>query len=343
MLRLEALEHRYAPAAWTVNTLNDTPVANVNAHNAQDADGHVSLRSAIQQANFDGGSTSISFSVTGTISEANAMDSLNSDITIMGPGASSLTVARSSTASTDFSDIRVNANKTCLIFGLTFNSGTGSGGKGGGVYNDGDLDLVSCSVTNNSANLGGGIYNGADGTLGVEGCDVSSNTAIAGTMLNGYGGGIYNLGTVTVAAYTTIDGNTAATGGGGINSGPDATLSIYGSTTIHGNSSAGNGGGIYALGTLHVSASYITENTAVKGGGVYLTGCTATFDSDADIEYNNADKGGGAYLDTGSTTTFTNTTILNNSATTLGSGICYKTGVDYTISNCNQQGAIIDP
>src|SRR5947209_5183790 len=57
-LRLEVLEDRVSPAAFVVNTTDDTVAVNLTT--GQDAAGHVSLRSAVQAANNLGGGNSIS-------------------------------------------------------------------------------------------------------------------------------------------------------------------------------------------------------------------------------------------------------------------------------------------
>src|SRR5258707_1342402 len=61
--------------------------------------------------------------------------------------------------------------------------------KGGGIYNDGTLNLSACTVSGNSAAAhGGGIFNASDGTLTVTNSTLSAN---------GRGGGIGNVGTAT--------------------------------------------------------------------------------------------------------------------------------------------------
>jgi len=142
---------------------------------------------------------------------------------------------------------------------------------GGGVYNAGTL-TGGFPITNNIAyGNGGGIYNGARGTLTLSsgGASVYNNTA------NGDGGGIFNQGSITAlnsASYNTALGN----GGGVYNTG--TYLATSGTIS---NNQAQNGGGIYndvsgKLGDVAQSspfASTISYNEAtVNGGGVYNAG-----------------------------------------------------------------------
>ena len=84
----ERLEGRVVPAAITVMSPGDS--------------GPGSLRAAITQADVDTTPDTIMFapSVTGTITLLSALPDLSADITIDGPGASVLTVARSAAAGT---------------------------------------------------------------------------------------------------------------------------------------------------------------------------------------------------------------------------------------------------
>jgi predicted outer membrane repeat protein len=73
------------------------------------------------------------------------------------------------------------------------------------------------TLSGNTATLGGGIYN--QGTLDVRGSTLAGNTA------SDSGGGIYNLGTATVQ-QSTLSGNTATSAGGGIFNAASGMLTI---------------------------------------------------------------------------------------------------------------------
>jgi hypothetical protein len=138
----------------------------------------------------------------------------------------------------------------------------GSAG-GGGVSSSGKVTATGCNILNNSAKAGNGVNRGVGGGAAGGGLDCSSLT-----MSN-----------------TTVGGNTATggrnggrAGGGGISvNGPVQTISssvVSGNRAVGGNadtypSHPGNasGGGINSLGSLSVSLSTISGNTAQGGVG----------------------------------------------------------------------------
>ena len=137
------------------------------------------LRAAITAANAHVGADAIKFAVTGTINLSSALPAIKDNLTITGPGASKLTVQRSSSASTNFSVFNLNAGKSATLSGLTIAKGTGtlSAGitDGGGIFNSGALAVVNCALSGNSAGGGGGIYNSGAATL--TGVTVSKNSS----------------------------------------------------------------------------------------------------------------------------------------------------------------------
>jgi hypothetical protein len=79
-----------------------------------------------------------------------------------------------------------NANSgTMTMSGDTVNNNTATG-FGGGVYNDGQLTIINCTIAANNANQGGGIFNNA--VLKMANSTVASNTV---TGAGADGGGIY--------------------------------------------------------------------------------------------------------------------------------------------------------
>ena len=152
---------------------------------------------------------------------------------------------------------------------------TGNLGAGGGIFNSGTLNIIGGAVRGNSSNYGGGgIYN--RGTLTLNGCSVTGNETKSdvGSVLSGLvcGGGIMNAGSLTINGGEIRD-NTSDGDGGGILSKTPMTLN---SGEISGNTSGGNGGGICLVytsaATLNLNGGVITGNSAVRGGGVYVSG-----------------------------------------------------------------------
>src|SRR5271157_1589305 len=186
-LLLEPLEGRalLSLTTWTVNSLGDTGTGSGTSGD---------LRYVITQADQTQGDNTINFAVTGTITLNSALPDLSntSGLTdIEGPGATSLTVARSSAAGTpDFRIFTVDAGTQVSLFGLTITGGLANG-SGGGIYNGGTLTLTSSTVSGNSTagvsyDGGGGIYNDYSGTMSLTDSTVDGNSTAED---DGYGGG----------------------------------------------------------------------------------------------------------------------------------------------------------
>ena len=80
---------------------------------------------------------------------------ISTNLTINGPGADLLTVARSSSTG-PFRIFQVNPNATGELSGMTIRGGVAP--FGGGILNDGDLTLTEVAVVGN-------IAAGADGAV----------------------------------------------------------------------------------------------------------------------------------------------------------------------------------
>jgi hypothetical protein len=146
---------------------------------------------------------------------------------------------------------------TVTLSGLMIKQGGpafASGTFGGGIDNFGVLTVSQCTVSDNSAGNGGGIFNEPGATLTVSSCRLSANSAINGGGINNDGG------TVTIS-NSTLSGN-----------------------------SAGQGGGIFNGGTLTISDSTLSGNAANQGGGIYNDGGATLFVLDnSTIRHNTPD------------------------------------------------------
>ena len=173
---------------------------------------------------------------------------------------------------------------------------------GGGLYSEGILSLNASSITGNTANNGGGIYNDRFAqSLTIEnGTQVFNNTAAD------KGGGLYNdESTVTindsiVGSSNPGEGNQATDGGGIYDY--EGTITLHTTAELIGNSATGSGGGIYNdMGTwLLQEGSKVWGNDAVSdGGGIYNHGALTITESvvgaDEAAEGNHANRGGGIY------------------------------------------------
>ncbi len=152
---------------------------------------------------------------------------------------------------------------------------------GGGIESQGSgaFTIVDSTISQNTAENGGGFSNAADGTTHVERSLFWDNRAIVGLSDDaGLGGGIYGLGDAD-ASYEniTITGNFAQVRGGGFYVDADAGVRVSNSTIV-GNSSpiaSGAGGEIGSINfPIQPSTSVIFRNTIVAGN---LLGTNCSF------------------------------------------------------------------
>ncbi len=329
-----------APAAeaatFTVTNTNDS--------------GAGSLRQAIETANTDAAADTILFQsgLSGTITLTSGQLDISESVTITGPGAANLAVSGNNASrvfyiwsgeDSDVLDVEIS--------GLTVTGGA-TVGSGGGIVNFYEsLTLDSVIVSGNTASSRGGgialfsLYEGDSVT--IRNSTISNNSAE-------FGGGIYigDTGAPLTIVDSSITGNTATRDGGGVYFyDPDDAVTIE-RTTISGNTAQGNlgrtpaggtanglGGGIYLYdtdgGPLRIADSTISGNSAGDGGGAYF------FDPDNEFEFVNTTisgnlangRGGGIafYYAGDSDGRIAHSTITNNYASDGGGGIYAYDGI----------------
>jgi hypothetical protein len=205
------------------------------------------------------------------------------------------------------------------------------------VVND-SHPLTINGPTGGTATVSGGdaveVFDVTGGTVSIR------NLAIAHGHTSGSGGGISNAGTLTLT-NCTLDHDTAGNAGGGL-SNLGGTATLVGCTFNHDSagSTGGIGGGIFSFGTLSVTSSNLSNDSAgFLGGGIYihvnstatLTNCTLSNDSATD----GGGDGGGVFVDDNSTATLTNCTLSNDKAGNGGGGVCTDgTHSTATLTNC---------
>ncbi|MCL2642318.1 MAG: hypothetical protein FWD52_02210 [Candidatus Bathyarchaeota archaeon] len=154
------------------------------------------------------------------------------------------------------------------LWGVVVTHVEGGGGRGVYVERGGIFSLCSGTISGNSADKGGGVYN--KGSFTMWGGIVDTHCVISGNTAT-QGGGVYNEGTFIM------------NNNGG----------IYDNRCMDAGNSVGLGGGVYNKGTFTMNDGYISSNVASKGGGVYNKG---TFAMSGRIHGNVAtSKGGGVY------------------------------------------------
>jgi len=202
-----------------------------------------SLRQALVNANV--GDTIDATGITGVITLTSGELLVNNSVTINGAGADLLAVDGNA-AGTVF---QVMSMGPVTISDLTIRNAHGR--SGGGIFNGGDgtLTIINSALSGNTADFGGGVYNG--GTLNIVNSTISGNTA------NTEGAGVYNPVTLTII-NSTFSNNTSQIAGAVFNTG---TLVITNST-ITNNRSMFLAGGVVNLNNFQIGNTILNEGPA---------------------------------------------------------------------------------
>ncbi|MFN2624095.1 MAG: choice-of-anchor Q domain-containing protein [Chthoniobacterales bacterium] len=263
-----------AASTWTVTTTDDHTVGFCTSNDC-------TLREAITIAG-NGDVIQFAPTVTGTITLGGAGELfLQQNITINGPGANLLTINGAN--ATRIFEIQVGS--TVSISGLTitngFVGGAGGEGQGGGILNNGKLNLTACELTTNAINvtdagggagraLGGGLFNGNGSTAVIRNCTFEFNSVQASEA---WGGGMASRSASVIVINSTFSNN--------------VLRPAYGLNS-------GEGGGVFAF-----SAT------------VTLLNCTIAFNLPAS---GGTTTGGGIAQTNGSAVILRNTLIAGNTA-----------------------------
>ena len=195
-------------------------------------------------------------------------------------------------------------------------------GLGGGIFVEGVIDIVKCTITNNTANEGGGVMQNIYNNSGRE--IISGEKTI-----------------LTLDPETKIYGNTA-TRGGGVAIRAKASMSIpndkvvdytmqftLGGAYIYNNYATTNGGGICFITNSYTAGSAdqaevdrISKIILINDG--YIYGNTAGYGD------GNTGNGGGVYMESSHNTSLTisNGNIYGNTASGGNGGGVYMTGAN---------------
>ena len=189
--------------------------------------------------------------------------------------------------------------------------------EGGGIYNDGVATLTGSTIAENSAShsAGGGVLNGPGATLMLSNCRVTRNSAGFGGGGIGTHEGAQSDDTTTTLIDTLVWGNSSMGEGGGLSNGYPGTLTLVNSTVSE-NTATWWGGGISSGGTLIVTESTVSGNSAQDAGGIGNQGspsATLTL-TNSTVSGNTATERGGGIVNLRSAT-LTNSTISGNDAT----------------------------
>lgn len=195
---------------------------------------------------------------------------VDTSVTITGPGSRGVTINARGRSTAFVIDPGVQVT----IHTLTIEGGKAA--QGGGIVNDGGLDLFGCIFQGNRANQGGAIENQAsgaadgtslnpatdtNGTLSVSNCQFIGNSAVGATGQQASGGAIESIdGNLAVASSTfTHDRATGGSdGGNGLGGAIDAIFSVVdlaGNTFTQNGASGGSGGGSGIGGAVDIQSS----------------------------------------------------------------------------------------
>ncbi|MEU9899978.1 choice-of-anchor Q domain-containing protein [Streptomyces phaeochromogenes] len=206
---------------------------------------------------------------------------------------------------------------------------------GGGIANNGDLDMADATVRGGRASSGGGLAGGLASTTSLTDVTVAGNAAtdvgggvwlgadayagllrtrIAGNQAADDGGGIWHTGTLHLTEATLTE-NTAGRWGGGLSADLNATTDVTTSTVD--TNTAGVGGGVFNLGAMRVTGATFTGNHALaSGGGAINTGTGSLSLRTSTISGNSGNLSGGGLRVASGTLTVTATTLHGNTAST---------------------------
>ena len=272
----------------------------------------------------------INIAVTGTITLAGPLPAIAEDLTITGPGASSLTISGS-----PLSGVFTISSGTVSISGLTIADANNQSAPGGAISNGGALTVANVVFNQNDAiSAGGAIYN--TGTLTVSGSTFSNDRTIGSSS----GGAIWSSGTLTVS-NSIFSGNISSQAGSIENTG---TLRISNSI-FSGNSGSTNGGAILnssGANTATVTDSFFLNNSVstapqglaadFTGGAIQNNGGTLIV-SNSTFVGNSAPAGEGGAIANGATLTLSNNTFVGNTSTGGAGGAIVNSGGTLTLNN----------
>ena len=191
---------------------------------------------------------------------------------------------------------------------------------------------------NRAGSEGGAVWNAAGSTTFLTDVTIDSNIAGGNNADNG-GGGIFNNGGSVFVNNSSLTGNVAdgdsGSGGGALSV---AGVLRFDNSTIIDNRASRAGGGVEVIDGRAVfrGVSLSSNTTGVSlsaapgnGGGLHVTGnqTVVTFSDSSIVENSAASQGGGLWNQTGSTLILDdNTRISNNTAQGQGGGI-YNRGI----------------
>ena len=282
-----------------------------------------------------GGAIYNHFAATTIAIDANAKVITNT-ATLTGGGISNLhgtitisnsTLAGNAAQAGDGGGIYASGGLLTISSSTLFSNSVAADHSGGAISSQGGpVTITDSRLEDNTAGKGGGLHligETADATIANTIFRNNRTTAVPSTGAFGNGGAISTQdGADVTIRHATLQGNQALRGGA-ISSQPgDTTITIEAATQLISNTATIVGGGIDNHGSVSVSNSTVSGNSAGQfGGGIYNFAGSSLSVSNSTISGNSAQFGGGIYNFDGSSMSVSNSTVSGNSAQGRGGGI----------------------
>jgi len=262
---------------------------------------------------------------------------MKSYVSLLGDGADTVTLDAQETA---YHVIYCAQVDQLSIEGLTLTggraSGSGTDSKGGGVLFTAcsDVTLQDCTVTENSAWMGGGIHCDVGAGVWIEGCLIRENSSIPDADGRSFGGGVGILGSSPTLIHCTIESNSAVLGAGLVCD--DSSSRIAWCNFLENSCIPDPSGGSYGGGVRLTEASPLiedctfTRNSASRGAGIQTVDSFFSIDR-CEFRDNEADSGAGIHI-WGAGGDITSCEFVNNFASwggAIAAGDCLP-----TVKNC---------
>ena len=308
-----------APAAsitYTVDSDADAPDDDVGDGICHTAAGTCTLRAAVMQAAGKGitpvdilvpaGHYTLTRPILGDDdgSEGDLNITGTTPITIQGQGVDMTTID----AAARDRVLHVEAGAQLTLSSVTLTGGNAT--HGGGVWNEGTLNLQSSAVVGNIASGGGGgIHNDVSGLTYIYYVTLTGGTATQG-------GGLWNSGSAIVYSSNFLENNVSDEGGGIEN---DTSGSTYLADVLIAHNSALGAGGISNRHDLSIDASTIDANTAGDVGGGIVVWSGSLQMSGSTVSNNTGRRGGGLYAV--DSISLVNVTFAGNNASAEGGAL----------------------
>ncbi|MFH1422621.1 MAG: right-handed parallel beta-helix repeat-containing protein [Planctomycetota bacterium] len=215
-----------------------------------------------------------------------------------------------------------------VVDGFTIRGGNVWNGNGGAVLCTGASPVITnCTLEDNSAPYGGGIYCGSCPNMEITNCTIRGNSVGIGD-----GGGILSTDSSITISNCTIENNVSDSGfGAGIGCESNSTVHVE-NCTIQNNTGFTGGGISLDNSSITILDSTISDNTGLNGSGIYCQENSEFTVINCEISGNAAELNGGGLYSIYSSGTIDGCTFSDNSAH-LGGGISCDVDSDVTITH----------